>query len=71
MTKYYTKQRYYERLCCGTIKCSEWCLGHCCGYQEGVEELIEERKDTKTDQDSGSGGHALNAPATQRLELSI
>ena len=42
MTNYYNEGRYYERLCCGIIKCSKPCSSCCCGYNDGMLSLRDE-----------------------------
>ena len=39
MTPYYNKSKIFEKLCCGIIKCSQCCLGYCCGYHEDAVKL--------------------------------
>ena len=41
MTPYYNDKRYYQRLCCGMIKCSKCCLGKCCGYYGDVVDIVK------------------------------
>ena len=50
MTPYYNEKRYYERLCCGMIKCSECCLGKCCGYYGDVNGIIKLHREMETKQ---------------------
>ena len=54
MTKYYRKNNYYSKLCCGAIKFSKWCMACCCCYKndENVIKLANmvsvARKKTET-----------------------
>ena len=32
MTPYYNRGQYYEKICCLTIKCGNYCLGYCYRY---------------------------------------
>ena len=49
MTRYYNDGKYYERFCCGAIKCSNLCLGYCCGYY-GENVINLEKEITGSDQ---------------------
>ena len=48
MTPYYNEKRYYERLCCGAIKCSKCCLGKCCGYYGDVDNIIRLKTESES-----------------------
>ena len=41
MTKYYNDRTFYQRLCCLAIKCTDWCVWHCCGYTNDTMKLTE------------------------------
>ena len=39
MTPYYNDKVYYERICCGAIRLSNWCLVCCYGYNRDLMEM--------------------------------
>ena len=38
MTKYY-EDKHYKRICCGVVKCGDFCMRCCCGYSEETMEF--------------------------------
>ena len=69
MTPFYTKYQYYERLCCGAIKCSKQCLGYCYGYHQDVADITSDIERAQTDPDQGTSGEDINTSTTPQIEL--
>ena len=66
MTKYYDDKKYYERVCIITIKCSNWCLGCCCGYTEEINHYQHQKIAIK----SLASNSATNTKDTPTIEMS-
>ena len=72
MTSYYEKQRYFQRLCCGGIRCIYCCMGCCCGYNENVEIMMEVNAVTVSEASNGQTATGQeNTSKTPELEMSI
>ena len=59
MTPYYDERKYFQRICCGAILCSNGCLKCCYGYHKESTELgiqiVMHKQKSATKSNNGSG----------------
>ena len=71
MTPYYDEKRYYKRLCCGTIKCSKWCLGYFCGYSEESIKLTAQISRSSAKLPEKTQEVDVNTPVSSTVDVTL